>query len=135
MEAEEDNVKKSLYKTPERANQSGPSLTAAIFHLISDHAHAAQSTRWFSGIYSWSCSPNLKRAFTDDLSDTFFGDNTLKERETSCSALLVSSYHATRMKHEGWDTTRFLKPRQEKSRGRGRVRTSDFRSVKSCSNH
>ncbi|GAA47872.1 transcriptional adapter 2-beta [Clonorchis sinensis] len=36
------------------------------------------------------------------------------------------SYHANRRKHEGWDTARSPKPKQEKSRGGGRVRTTDF---------
>ncbi|GAA56066.1 hypothetical protein CLF_109819 [Clonorchis sinensis] len=36
----------------------------------------------------------------------------------SCSTLSVPNYHATRRKHEGWDTARMPKPRQEKSRGR-----------------
>ncbi|KAG5453887.1 hypothetical protein CSKR_108586 [Clonorchis sinensis] len=43
----------------------------------------------------------------------------------SCNTLSVPSYHATRWKHEGWDTARLFKPRQGKSRGRGRVRTTD----------
>ncbi|KAG5453078.1 Ectonucleoside triphosphate diphosphohydrolase 6, variant 2 [Clonorchis sinensis] len=37
----------------------------------------------------------------------------------------MPSCHATRVKHEGWDTARLPKPRQGKSRGRGRVRTTD----------
>ncbi|KAG5445970.1 hypothetical protein CSKR_103056 [Clonorchis sinensis] len=32
---------------------------------------------------------------------------------------------ATQKKHEGWDTARLPKPRQGKSRGRGRARTTD----------
>ncbi|KAG5448326.1 hypothetical protein CSKR_107041 [Clonorchis sinensis] len=38
----------------------------------------------------------------------------------------MPSCHATRMKHEGWDTARLSKPGQGKSRGRGRVRTTDI---------
>ncbi|KER31791.1 hypothetical protein T265_02023 [Opisthorchis viverrini] len=34
--------------------------------------------------------------------------------------------HASRGKHEGWDTARLPKPRQGKSRGRGRARTTDL---------
>ncbi|KAG5441173.1 hypothetical protein CSKR_202102 [Clonorchis sinensis] len=49
----------------------------------------------------------------------------------SCSTLSVPSCHATRRKHEGWDTARLPKPRQEESRGRGRVRT--FRWLLICS--
>ncbi|KAG5448122.1 hypothetical protein CSKR_106379 [Clonorchis sinensis] len=44
----------------------------------------------------------------------------------SCITLSVSNCHATRRKHEGWDTTRSPKPRQEKSRCRGWVRTKDI---------
>ncbi|GAA52172.1 hypothetical protein CLF_107455 [Clonorchis sinensis] len=36
----------------------------------------------------------------------------------SCSTLSMPSCHATRRKHEGWDTARLPKPRQGKSRGR-----------------
>ncbi|KAG5444744.1 hypothetical protein CSKR_113850 [Clonorchis sinensis] len=52
----------------------------------------------------------------------------------SCSTLSVPSCHAIRRKHEGWDTARLPKPRQGKSRGRGRVRTTDlplYRTIKS----
>ncbi|KAG5453231.1 hypothetical protein CSKR_111918 [Clonorchis sinensis] len=38
----------------------------------------------------------------------------------------VPSYHTTHRLHEGWDTARLPKPRQGKSRGRGRVRTTDL---------
>ncbi|KAG5446061.1 suppressor of kinetochore protein mutant [Clonorchis sinensis] len=41
------------------------------------------------------------------------------------NTLSVSSYRATRRKHEGLDTAGLPKPSQEKSRGRGRVRTTD----------
>ncbi|KER27635.1 hypothetical protein T265_05354 [Opisthorchis viverrini] len=44
----------------------------------------------------------------------------------SCSTLSVPSYHATRKKHESWDTARLPKPRKAKSRGRGRIRTTDL---------
>ncbi|KAG5452392.1 hypothetical protein CSKR_100797 [Clonorchis sinensis] len=44
----------------------------------------------------------------------------------SCSTLSVPSCHATRGKHEGWDNARLPKPRQGKSRGRARVRTTDL---------
>ncbi|KER20609.1 hypothetical protein T265_10887 [Opisthorchis viverrini] len=37
----------------------------------------------------------------------------------SCSTLPVPSCHATRRKHEGWDTARLPKPRQGKSSGGG----------------
>ncbi|KER26706.1 hypothetical protein T265_06072 [Opisthorchis viverrini] len=40
--------------------------------------------------------------------------------------LPVPSCHATRRKHEGWDTAGLPKPRQGKSRDRGRVRTTDL---------
>ncbi|KER20860.1 hypothetical protein T265_10669 [Opisthorchis viverrini] len=43
----------------------------------------------------------------------------------SCSTLPVPSCHATRRRHESWDTVRLPKPRQGKSRGR----------VNPCSNH
>ncbi|KAG5448238.1 hypothetical protein CSKR_105737 [Clonorchis sinensis] len=41
----------------------------------------------------------------------------------------VPSCHATQRKHEGWDTARVPKPRQGKSRGRGRVRTTDLPKI------
>ncbi|KAG5454408.1 hypothetical protein CSKR_107205 [Clonorchis sinensis] len=40
--------------------------------------------------------------------------------------LPVPNCHATRRKHEGWNTARLPKPRQSKSRCRGRVRTTDL---------
>ncbi|KAG5455245.1 hypothetical protein CSKR_106449 [Clonorchis sinensis] len=49
-----------------------------------------------------------------------------KIKSFSCSTLSVPSCHATRRKHEGWDTARLPKPKQGKSRGRGRVRTTDL---------
>ncbi|KAG5443320.1 hypothetical protein CSKR_107288 [Clonorchis sinensis] len=50
----------------------------------------------------------------------------LQKKSFSCSTLSVPSCHATRRKHEGWDTARLPKPRQGKSRGRGGVRTTDL---------
>ncbi|KER21281.1 hypothetical protein T265_10362 [Opisthorchis viverrini] len=47
-----------------------------------------------------------------------------------CSTLSVPNCHATKRKHEGWDTARLPKPRQGKSRGGG-----TFRSANSRSNH
>ncbi|KER27277.1 hypothetical protein T265_05678 [Opisthorchis viverrini] len=47
-------------------------------------------------------------------------------RTSRCSTLLVPSCHATRRKHEGWDTARLLTRRQRKSRGGGRIRTTDL---------
>ncbi|KER30944.1 hypothetical protein T265_02752 [Opisthorchis viverrini] len=44
----------------------------------------------------------------------------------SCSTLLVPSCHATRRKHEGWDTARLPKPRQEKSSGGSWIRTTNL---------
>ncbi|KAG5451561.1 Desumoylating isopeptidase 2 [Clonorchis sinensis] len=44
----------------------------------------------------------------------------------SCSHLSVPSCHATQRKHEGWDTAKLPKPRQGKSKGRGRFRTTDL---------
>ncbi|KER22148.1 hypothetical protein T265_09681 [Opisthorchis viverrini] len=38
----------------------------------------------------------------------------------------MPSCHVTRRNHEGWDTVRSSKPRQEKSRDRVRVRTTDL---------
>ncbi|GAA51157.1 SH3 domain-binding glutamic acid-rich-like protein 2 [Clonorchis sinensis] len=43
----------------------------------------------------------------------------------SYNTISVPSHHATRKKHEGWDTARLLKRRQEKSSCRGWVRTAD----------
>ncbi|KER19931.1 hypothetical protein T265_11419 [Opisthorchis viverrini] len=43
-----------------------------------------------------------------------------------CSTLSAPNCHATQRKHEGWDTARLLKSRQENSRGRYRVRTTDL---------
>ncbi|KER24934.1 hypothetical protein T265_07499 [Opisthorchis viverrini] len=47
-------------------------------------------------------------------------------KSSSCSTLSAPNYHATRRLHEGWDTARLPKPRQGKSRGRDRVRTTDL---------
>ncbi|KER30810.1 hypothetical protein T265_02849 [Opisthorchis viverrini] len=47
--------------------------------------------------------------------------------DVNCSQR-VPNCHATRRKHEGWDTARLPKPRQGKSRGRGRGRTTDLPS-------
>ncbi|KER26411.1 hypothetical protein T265_06330 [Opisthorchis viverrini] len=41
-------------------------------------------------------------------------------------AVSQTSCHATRRKHEGWDTAKLPKPRQGKSRGGVRVRTTDI---------
>ncbi|KER24123.1 hypothetical protein T265_08162 [Opisthorchis viverrini] len=38
----------------------------------------------------------------------------------------VTSFRCLGRKHEGWGTARLPKPRQGKSRGRGRVRTTDL---------
>ncbi|KAG5444114.1 hypothetical protein CSKR_101599 [Clonorchis sinensis] len=43
-----------------------------------------------------------------------------------CSTLSVPSCHAIRRKHEGWDIARLPKPRQGKSRGRGRVLNTEL---------
>ncbi|KER25995.1 hypothetical protein T265_06685 [Opisthorchis viverrini] len=50
--------------------------------------------------------------------DTFFNGNT--------RTLPVPSCHVNRRKHEGWDTARLPKPRQGKSSGGGRIRTTDL---------
>ncbi|KER33852.1 hypothetical protein T265_00299 [Opisthorchis viverrini] len=42
------------------------------------------------------------------------------------STISVPNCHAIGMKHEDWDTAKFPKPTQGKSRDRGRVRTTDF---------
>ncbi|GAA51219.1 histone H2A, partial [Clonorchis sinensis] len=46
--------------------------------------------------------------------------------EYYCNTLSVPSFHATRRNHEGWDTARLPKPTQGKSRGTGRVRTTNL---------
>ncbi|KAG5446267.1 hypothetical protein CSKR_110309 [Clonorchis sinensis] len=48
----------------------------------------------------------------------------------SCSTLSVPNCHATRSLQEGWDTARLPKFRQGKSRGRGRIRTTDLSASK-----
>ncbi|KAG5445494.1 hypothetical protein CSKR_100982, partial [Clonorchis sinensis] len=48
------------------------------------------------------------------------------KKKFSCNALLMPSCRTTRRKHEAWDTAKLPKPRQGKSRGRGRVRTTDL---------
>ncbi|KER33816.1 hypothetical protein T265_00475 [Opisthorchis viverrini] len=53
----------------------------------------------------------------------------------SCSTLSVPSHHATRRLHEGWDTARLPKPTQGKSRGRGRVRTTDLPVIPIMTRH
>ncbi|KER24376.1 hypothetical protein T265_07935 [Opisthorchis viverrini] len=60
-----------------------------------------------------------------DLKSGFLNNNGGK-KSFSCSTLSVPSCHATRGKHEGWDTARLPKPRQGESRGRGQVRTTDL---------
>ncbi|GAA48878.1 hypothetical protein CLF_102166 [Clonorchis sinensis] len=44
----------------------------------------------------------------------------------SCTTLSVPNCHDTGRKHEGWDNGRLPKSRRGRSRGRGRVRTTDF---------
>ncbi|KAG5447473.1 hypothetical protein CSKR_107520 [Clonorchis sinensis] len=78
--------------------------------------------------------PNIVRSLV-------FGDTSLQIQKTSfgsfrvagrmktsfsCSTLSVPNCHPTRRKHEGWDIARLPKPRQGKSRGRGRVPTMDL---------
>ncbi|KER32206.1 hypothetical protein T265_01640 [Opisthorchis viverrini] len=41
----------------------------------------------------------------------------------------MPSCHATRRKHEGWDTAILSKPKLGKSRCRGQVRTTDIRAL------
>ncbi|KAG5454228.1 hypothetical protein CSKR_111777 [Clonorchis sinensis] len=53
------------------------------------------------------------------------GDSGSIERK-SFSYLSVPNRHATRRKHEDWDTVRLPRPRQGKSKDRGRVRTTDL---------
>ncbi|KER22035.1 hypothetical protein T265_09787 [Opisthorchis viverrini] len=48
------------------------------------------------------------------------------ESAYGCNSISMSNCHATQRKHEGWGTARSPKPRQGKSRGRGRVRTTDL---------
>ncbi|KAG5443138.1 hypothetical protein CSKR_108533 [Clonorchis sinensis] len=48
------------------------------------------------------------------------------KKSFSCSTLSVPNCRATRRLHEGWDTARVPKPRQGRSRGRGRVLTADL---------
>ncbi|KER26134.1 LOW QUALITY PROTEIN: hypothetical protein T265_14065 [Opisthorchis viverrini] len=50
----------------------------------------------------------------------------VSKKPFSCSTLSVPSCHATRREHEGWGAGRLPRPRQGKSRGRGRVRTTDL---------
>ncbi|KER28586.1 hypothetical protein T265_13551, partial [Opisthorchis viverrini] len=50
-----------------------------------------------------------------------------------CSTPSVPNCHATRSRHEGWDTARLPKPRQGKSGGRGRVRATDLPVNGPCS--
>ncbi|KER28054.1 hypothetical protein T265_13670, partial [Opisthorchis viverrini] len=50
----------------------------------------------------------------------------IKDKAFSCSTLPVPSCHATLREHEGWDTARLPKPRQGKSSGGGRIRTTDL---------
>ncbi|KER22938.1 hypothetical protein T265_14750, partial [Opisthorchis viverrini] len=71
-----------------------------------------------------------RRIFSNLMSIYYcIGDETQNwiKKSFSCNTLPVPSCHSTRRKHEGWDTARLPKPRQEKSRGRGRVRTTDLR--------
>ncbi|KER19912.1 hypothetical protein T265_15432, partial [Opisthorchis viverrini] len=53
----------------------------------------------------------------------------------SCSTLSPPNCHATRRRHEGWDTARLSKPRQGKSRVEVGFESQTFRSVNSRSNH
>ncbi|GAA50603.1 hypothetical protein CLF_104782 [Clonorchis sinensis] len=50
----------------------------------------------------------------------------LLRQSFSCSTLSVPNCHATRRKHESWDTAKLPKPRHGKSRGTGRARTTDL---------
>ncbi|KER19830.1 hypothetical protein T265_11496 [Opisthorchis viverrini] len=52
--------------------------------------------------------------------------NEVVKKSSSCSTLSVPNCHTTRRLHEGWDNARMPKPRQGKSRGRGRIRTTDL---------
>ncbi|KER27432.1 hypothetical protein T265_05536 [Opisthorchis viverrini] len=55
---------------------------------------------------------------------------TRNSLEDICSTFSVPDCHATRRRHEGWDTARLPKPRQGKSRGRGWVRNTDLPASK-----
>ncbi|KAG5441732.1 hypothetical protein CSKR_110668 [Clonorchis sinensis] len=80
---------------------------------------------FISHMVSWTFStlPSVLFARTDE--HVSFSYNHLIYA-LSCSTLPMPSYHATRRKHEGWDTARLPKPRQGKSRGRGRFRTTNL---------
>ncbi|KER29684.1 hypothetical protein T265_13328 [Opisthorchis viverrini] len=65
------------------------------------------------------------RALLTNTVSLTFSSRKKKERSAD-STPLVPSCHATRRKHEGWETARLPKPRQGKSRVGGRIRTTDL---------
>ncbi|GAA55189.1 hypothetical protein CLF_107108 [Clonorchis sinensis] len=93
---------------------------------------------FISHMVSWTFStlPSVLFARTDE--HVSFSYNHLIYA-LSCSTLPMPSYHATRRKHEGWDTARLPKPRQGKSRGRDKQKpaatSAHYSSVVSLNPH
>ncbi|KAG5453481.1 hypothetical protein CSKR_114249 [Clonorchis sinensis] len=80
------------------------------FLLMAWHRKGATTEQLFSStIFTSSCSSPSSSNFVHH-----------------CNTLSVPSCHATRRKHEGWDTARLSRPRQRKSRGRVGVQTTDL---------
>ncbi|KAG5450800.1 E3 UFM1-protein ligase 1 [Clonorchis sinensis] len=69
---------------------------------------------------------DFKSLEKDVLSATQYGNFSLTKKTFSSNTHSVPSCHATRRKREGWDIARLSKSRQGKSRGRGRVRTTNL---------
>ncbi|GAA53634.1 hypothetical protein CLF_110655 [Clonorchis sinensis] len=53
-------------------------------------------------------------------------NNARPKQQPTQQVVRLNTCHATRRKHDGWDTARLRKPRQKKSRCSGRIRTSDI---------
>ncbi|GAA52772.1 hypothetical protein CLF_108784 [Clonorchis sinensis] len=58
--------------------------------------------------------------------ETSIRSNESARKEKNRNTLSAPNCHATRGKHEGWDTAKLPKRRQGKSRCRGRIRTTDL---------
>ncbi|KER33697.1 hypothetical protein T265_00576 [Opisthorchis viverrini] len=80
---------------------------------------------------SWGTSDCFREIQYNHLQiDLVFTRDSRVKKSFSCSTLPVPNCHATRRLHEGSDTARLPRPRQGKSRGRGRVRTTDLQVSK-----
>ncbi|KER26278.1 hypothetical protein T265_14040, partial [Opisthorchis viverrini] len=113
------------YLYPEASTATPPpgTVTNNGRHPASCRIKMGASTSLFSG-YRFRIGQSWARASRRHHRTSYSGDNS--EKNVRLKHLSVPNCRATRRKHEDWATTRLPKPSQGKSRGKGRVRTTDL---------